>query len=350
MNQDIGAQFDSQRKKVDVDNFDVTVRELVRMVEEGEIDRAPEYQRKFRWDEVRESKLVESVLLGLPIPTIFMATNKDGTWELVDGLQRISSLVHYMGDSEKLRRTIGKEERLTLQGLEKLSLFNGRKFEDLPESIRLHLMKRALRVTSLSDKSDMDVRFDTFERLNTGGIALSPQEIRACVFQGALSDFLEAAAAHKSLKRLIKLQSGHQDDGTLEEFVLKMFAYADWREKFDGAVTKFLNEYAKEHQAVNIVAEMQTEFGSVIRKISKVQDGPILKANYPVTPLNLAEAVFVAALQMHRGKKKLAPKENWLKDKTLLQFSTGGTNTKKSLAGRIDRAIELLSGAQPDVG
>src|SRR5690606_37556329 len=102
MSNEITAQFDAQRKKVDVDNFDVTVRELVRMVEEGEIDRAPEYQRKFRWDEERESKLIESVILGLPVPTIFMATNKDGTWELVDGLQGISSLVHFMGDPTRM--------------------------------------------------------------------------------------------------------------------------------------------------------------------------------------------------------------------------------------------------------
>ncbi len=114
---DLNTQFDSQRKKVDVDNFDVTVRELVRMVEEGEIDRAPEYQRKFRWDETRESRLVESVLLGLPVPTIFMATNKDGTWELVDGLQRISSLVHFAGSEPSLHASIGKNSSLRLSGL-----------------------------------------------------------------------------------------------------------------------------------------------------------------------------------------------------------------------------------------
>jgi len=114
---DMLTQLEAQRKKVDVDNFDVTVRELVRMVESNEIDRAPEYQRKFRWDKERESKLIESVLLGLPIPTVFMATNKDGTWELVDGLQRISSLLHFAGAPESLGGTISKEEPLILEGL-----------------------------------------------------------------------------------------------------------------------------------------------------------------------------------------------------------------------------------------
>ena len=335
--------------KVDVDNFDVTVRELVRMVEEGEIDRAPEYQRKFRWDEVRESKLIESVLLGLPVPTIFMATNKDGTWELVDGLQRISSLVHFMGEPEKLKSTIDKASPLVLTGLEKLSKFNGKLFDELPEPIRLHLSKRALRVTSLSDKSDLDVRFDTFERLNTGGIALSPQEIRACVFQGALSDFLERAASDSRLQKQIKLQEGHKDDGTLEEFVLKMFAYADESENFDGGVTKFLNNYAREHQSADKVAAMSSEFDATIRKFSKVCPGPILKKNYGVTPLNLAEAALAGALLLHRDKTKFQPEPNWLADKKLLKFSTGGTNTKKMLQGRISRAKDLLSGAAPEL-
>jgi Protein of unknown function DUF262. len=344
---DMQSQLEVQRRKVDVDNFDVTVRELIRMVESNEIDRAPEYQRKFRWDEGRESRLVESVLLGLPIPTIFMATNKDGTWELVDGLQRISSLVHFAGDPKKLASSINKEGSLRLQGLEKLSSFNGLTFEELPESIKLHFFKRAIRVTSLSDKSDLTVRFDTFERLNTGGIALSPQEIRACVYQGALSEFLEAAAASAELKALIKLQKGHKDDGTLEEFVLKMFAYADNQADFDGRVTHFLNEYAKNNQSVDKVAKIKSEFDSVLKKLTKIQAGPILKENYSVTPLNLAEAVFVGALRAHRAKKKIAPQEGWLKDIDLLKHSTKGTNTRAALDGRINRAFALLTGDAP---
>lgn len=349
MNSEMMAQFDSQRKKVDVDNFDVTVRELVRMVEEGEIDRAPEYQRKFRWDETRESKLIESVLLGLPIPTIFMATNKDGTWELVDGLQRISSLVHFLGDRSSLKSTIGKDECLALTGLEKLSLFNEKMFADLPEPIRLHLLKRALRVTALSDKSDLNVRFDTFERLNTGGIALSPQEIRACVFQGALSDFLERAAADSRLQKQIKLQEGHKEDGTLEEFVLKVFAYADQSDVFDGRVTKFLNDYARDHQTPDSVAVMSADFDAMIKAFAKVNVGPILKQNYGVTPLNLAEAALAGALLLHREKVRFQPLNGWLRDKQLLKFSTGGTNTKRMLQGRINRAKELLSGAMPEL-
>jgi hypothetical protein len=117
-----------------------------------------------------------------------MATNKDGTWELVDGVQRLSTLVKFAG-SEDLRRRLGLvspriADPLRLEGLEKLSGFNGLFFSDLPESIRLQFELRPVKVVTLNDKSDEVVRFDLFERLNTGGIALTAQEIRNCVYRG----------------------------------------------------------------------------------------------------------------------------------------------------------------------
>lgn len=349
---DLYAQYDHQRKKVDVDNLDVTVRELVRMVNSNEIDRAAEYQRKFRWGEDRESKLIESIILGLPVPTIFVATNKDGTWELVDGLQRVSSLVHFITEEPYPSgyKNVGKAGPLVLTELEKLDTFNNRSYADLPETIRLQLLKRSLRVTAISDKSDRQVRFDTFQRLNTGGIVLTPQEIRECVYRGPLVDFLEEAAGDERLNSLLKLQSGKKDDGTLEEFVLKIFAYKDRREHFNGEVTKFLNDYCSEVVSSFDIKKNSALLDRTLVALSKVLNGPILKRDYGVTPLNLAEAVFIGAAELVESKKTaFKPAKDWLADKSLLKFTTKGTNTKSYLEGRIARAKELLLGAKPEV-
>lgn len=347
---DLYTQYDKLRRKVDVDNLDVTVRELVRMVNLNEIDRAAEYQRKFRWGEDRESKLVESIILGLPVPTIFVAANKDGTWELVDGLQRVSSLVHFVTEAPFPAgyKAVGKTSALVLKDLEQLTEFNGASYDDVPETIRLQFMKRSLRVTVISDKSDRKIRFDTFQRLNTGGIVLSPQEIRACVYRGPLIDFLEFAATGAELRKLLKLQTGKQADGTLEEFVLKIFAYKESRDDFDGAVSNFLNRYCS---AVVMTFDPEKN-GALLKRtisaLSKVFDGPILKKGYGVTPLNLAEAIFVAAAELVEAKKtKFLPIDGWLEDKELLKFTTKGTNTRAYLEGRIDRAKKLLMGAKP---
>jgi hypothetical protein len=90
-------QLDKERRLVSFDSYDLSVRQLLDMFESGEIEVPPEYQRQFIWSEARESQLVESVLLGIPIPSLFMATNSDSTWEIVDGVQRLGTLAHFLG-------------------------------------------------------------------------------------------------------------------------------------------------------------------------------------------------------------------------------------------------------------
>jgi hypothetical protein len=337
-------QLDSQRRKVDVDHFDVTIREIVRMAESQELIRSPEYQRKFRWSLYDESRLVESLFLGLPIPSIFVATNADGTWELVDGLQRVSTLMHYVGSKDVLGM-INKNSSLRLHELEKLSSFNGFLFEELPKSFQLAFWKRFIRVTALSDKSDKEVRFDMFERLNNGGTILTPQEVRACVYRGKFSDFIRELSSSELFLAKLKLQKKRQNDGTKEELVLKFFAYLYDRDDFDGGVKKFLNNYmAKASREFNYEANRPL-FYSVVETIDQFTDGPFLRQGVHVTPLNQFEGVMVGIADLLlRDKEIIPPPENWLNDPELKEHSTGGTNTPKKLRGRIRRAKELFSG------
>jgi Protein of unknown function DUF262 len=91
----ITDQLDRQKRAVSYDMYDMTVRQLVDMVVGGEIEIAPDYQRRFIWDIERESELIESIYLGIPVPSLYMAANSDGTWEVVDGVQRLSTLTHF---------------------------------------------------------------------------------------------------------------------------------------------------------------------------------------------------------------------------------------------------------------
>jgi hypothetical protein len=340
------SELEKLRRAVDVDHYDLTLRELLRMTEAGELKRAPEYQRKFRWKPTEESRFIESLFLGLPIPSIFVATNADGTWEIVDGLQRISTLAHFATESPELLLELKKDSALELADLEKLTTFNGMQLKDLPTPIRLQFFKRSLRVTALSDKSDPEVRFDTFERLNRGGVALTAQEVRACIFRGPFNDLLHELADADDFRYLVKLQEAQQDDGTREELVLKFFAYLDWADRYDGQVTLFLNQYMREQQNSFDVAGGRKLFVETTRRLkSLLPDGPFLRSNYYVTPQNQFEAVMVALGKLLRGKKKTKkPAKGWLDDKALVQFSTKGTNTRSAFEGRISRALELLAG------
>ena len=98
--QNLTLQLEQERRTVSFDSYDIAVRQLLEMVTENAIDIAPEYQRKFVWDTQRQSEFIESVFLGIPIPSLFMATNKDSSWEVVDGVQRISTLIHFCGSED----------------------------------------------------------------------------------------------------------------------------------------------------------------------------------------------------------------------------------------------------------
>ena len=180
------------------------------MVTENAIDIAPEYQRKFVWDTQRQSEFIESVFLGIPIPSLFMATNKDSSWEVVDGVQRISTLIHFCASEETRYKVLKNREALTLTGLEKLTDFNTKGFLELPRSVQLAFSTRPIRVTTLNDKSDLAVRFDLFERLNSGGVKLQPQEIRNCVYRGAFNERLKVLSQNNAFRQVVKL-SGVRD-------------------------------------------------------------------------------------------------------------------------------------------
>ena len=184
---DLQKQLMEQKMKVDFNTYDLSIKELISMVNDKLINIAPEYQRQFRWDKERQSSLIESIFLGIPIPSLFMATNADGTWELIDGVQRVSTILCFAGTDEE-REKIGTPNlsELTLEQLKKLTEFNGKSFTKLPIDIQTKFRLSNIKVTTLSDKSDKQVRFDLFERLNRGGVTLTDQEIRSCVYRLSL--------------------------------------------------------------------------------------------------------------------------------------------------------------------
>lgn len=338
------SELDAQRRQVDVDNFDLTLGELVRMAEAGELIRAPEYQRKFRWNREDESYLIESLFLGLPVPSIYVASNPDGTWEVVDGLQRLSTLIHYLSTSEKMRSDLDVKGALRLTELKKLPSFNELTFDELPMPLRLQFTKRSLRVTALSDKSDPEIRFEVFERLNKGGVSLTPQEVRACIYRGDFAELLRELAATPKFRDLVKLQQVHQNDGTREELVLKFFAYLHNSNNYDGNVKAFLNKFMKDQGPNLDLAASRTLFNNTVDRVLGFTGGPILRKGYSVTPLNQLEAILVGAGHLLKNKKKLkTPPTDWLNDAELVKFSTKGTNTRSAFDGRNRRAIELFS-------
>ena len=337
MSADLLTQLNEQKRKVDFDSFDISVKELVNMVEEGIIDIAPDYQRKFRWKADRQSELIESIFLGLPIPSLFMAANADGTWEVIDGVQRLSSLVHFLG-SDAAKQKIGINSTLKLIQLEKLTTFNQKTFVELPKTIQLQVLLKSLRITSLTDKSDKKVRFDLFERLNTGGIALSYQEIRAAVYLGSFNDTLRRLANKPVFRKVVKVARSKEYDGTPEELVLRFFAYFHEYQNFTGGVKGFLNTYMEKALKSFDYENDILLFDKVFCSLAEALPEGIRRPDKTVTPMSLYEAVAVGAALAYVQNKTLVMDglDTWMHSDELHQLTTGSTNSKKQVIERIE--------------
>jgi hypothetical protein len=341
----LNVQLKQEREKVDVSSHDFSSREIVRMLEDGELNIAPEYQRKYRWTDETASSFIESVFLGLPVPPIFVATNVGFQWEVVDGLQRISSLVYFMGDDQEQLLSIGKSGPLKLTGLKKLSQLNGITWADLPLDLRRYFGRQPIQVIALTDKSVQEVRFDLFERLNAGSLRLSPQEIRSCIYRGRINQFIERLSINPDLNSLLKLQEQNQSDATIAEQVLKFFAYKNDPKSFKGPVTTFLNDYMVKASTNFDEAKEEDLFVKSVEHLSAVCNGlPFKRLQTNITPLVQFEACLVAiGMILERGDVPKLPSSGWIEDAELVESSTKGSNTTVKLRSRIDRALVLFS-------
>jgi len=339
-------QLASERRRVDFDSYDITIQQLVTMVEKGQIDVAPAYQRRFRWDVPRQSELIESLLLGIPIPNLFMATNANATWEVVDGVQRLNTVVHFCG-SKDVRAKMGHGDCLQLTDLSKLTTLNGLTFEQLPQSVQLQFNLRPLKVTTLNDKSDLKVRFDLFERLNTGGVRLTDQEIRGCIYRGPFNEFLERLAALPAFRKVVLLQKGSERDGTPEEHVLRFFAFLHRYKKFDHSVVDFLNDYMAESSKRFEYPKNELVFQKTFSALSACFPHGIHR-RHRITPVNLFEAISVgAAIALEQHGRLRHGGLDWVESPEMLRATTAATNARRNVIARIELAAEKFGARLP---
>ncbi len=335
-------ELNKLKRAVDFNTYDFSVKEIISLVKDNVINISPDYQRKFRWDKERQSALIESILLGIPIPSIFMATNANGTWEVIDGVQRISTMLNFVLDEQDSFRE--NEDNMSiplkLTGLAKLKSFNGMEYKDFPQSLKYDFLLKPIKVITLSDKSDSLVRFDLFERLNTGGIILSDQEIRSCIFKGRFNDFLKEKSNNTDFANSIKITESQKNDGSKEELVLRFFAYLNYRDHFIHGVKDFLNEYmSKSDKEFNYTVNSQI-FDKVFGQLNQLQYGIVKSHTRKITSFILFESVSVGAAEaINAGVERLNLDNfyQWVCEPDFNRLITGATNDP----GKLNRRIEF---------
>lgn len=163
-----------ERKNIKTDSYEMSIGEIISLYQDGDIKLNPAYQRLFRWDDDHKTRFIESILIGIPIPQIFVAQKEDGKWDIVDGLQRVSTILQLVG-------VLPDKEPLVLKGTDYLPSLEGLTWETLPDDAKRLLKRARIGVNIILTENSIQSQYELFQRLNTGGVSLESQEIRNCL-------------------------------------------------------------------------------------------------------------------------------------------------------------------------
>ena len=193
---DLLAAIDRERKNVHTQSLDLSFNELLDMHVNKELDISPDYQRLFQWSEGARSRFIESLILEMPVPPIYVVEQEEGRYLLIDGLQRISSYLHLRGDLEAdhLDPPIKKGDKLVFSDCDIVQELNGKTFDDLGTALQIRLKRAFVRVEVVRQGSPTRFKYYMFKRLNTGGVLLSEQQIRNCTIRLLVVRFINSFA------------------------------------------------------------------------------------------------------------------------------------------------------------
>ena len=242
-------QIEDQRNLLSTDRLDLSFGEIMRMYLDGDIIIKPAFQRYFRWDEEQRTRFIESILLGIPIPPIFVAADNKGVWELVDGLQRVSTMLSFFGILKGEDEGIKKKNSWTLTEGDRVEALAGFTYETMPELFKRNLKRATCRVEILNWNSNYDMRFELFNRLNTGGSPLTAQEIRNCIYRDIsdeFNDFLKRITGNHHFLELIALDDEKIECLYHEEIALRFISLYKNKSNIKGSIAHHMTTFMKE--------------------------------------------------------------------------------------------------------
>jgi Protein of unknown function DUF262 len=204
-------------RRVYTQPYDLVVESLIEQIKGGTIflrplSERPSFQRRYVWTNLLSSRLIESILLNVPIPPCYLSQNENYELDVIDGQQRLFSIYRFL------------DNQFALSGLEVLKDLNGLRFHKIPPKLQRQLKTHTLRCVAITNESHPEIKFDVFERLNTNTVPLNAQELRNCVYRGSLNSFLKDAVLYPPW---LKILGKKKPDKRMrdEELVLRFFSF-----------------------------------------------------------------------------------------------------------------------------
>lgn len=241
------AEADKGVRSVQTRALDISFNEILDMYLSKELVIDPAYQRLFRWSEAKQSRFIESLVLEMPIPPLYMIEVEQNVYELIDGLQRISTWLHFRGKHPDRLNNDKSPAQLELAECDIVKGLNGLTFDQLPNAVQIKLKRNFIRVEVIRRESDARLRYHMFKRLNTGGAPLSPQEVRNCTIRllsPKFNDLLGILAATEHFQVCTEhVRGDRKKEMYREELVLRFLALKNDRDSYTHLVDEFLTDY-----------------------------------------------------------------------------------------------------------
>lgn len=322
--------------------------DLFRMYEKGILDITPDFQRESVWKSAGQTRFIDSLIKQLPIPSMcFSLDYKTQKWQVIDGLQRMSAIIRFMGDKDWRLSDLEDIDK-KLAGTKVSSL----KDEESPNHVLYQRLENlTLPITVIrcdhGKKTHMEYLFTIFHRLNTGGMRLNNQEIRNCIFSGAFNNLLKDLNENQDWRRLNRL--GDKDDQRYKhvEIILRFFAFYDELDKYKGILSKFLNEYMRKNR--NPKESFLNERRSIFDRTASVINNKIIRDGERMGSSTL-EALLVGVAKNidhceDMEEVDVRRKYEELKEAPSLdsEYLSGGVAKKDKVEARIGDAIRIFS-------
>lgn len=245
-------QISERAKEIHTDGYPMSIGEMISLYKEGDIDIHPEFQRIFRWNDKQKSRLIESILLKIPIPPIFVSQRQDGVWDVIDGVQRLSTILEFIGVYRDEQKNL--TEPSTMQSTEYLPDLEGYRWETgskvFSESMQRDFKRSKIDFRIIRKESDNNAKYDLFQRLNSG-TQLSAQEARNCLLVMLnLSMFEKIAelALEPFFLSTVPLSEAKEEQAYRQELVLRFFAQATYigdQTELRQELTEFLTDWTR---------------------------------------------------------------------------------------------------------
>lgn len=330
--QSADLQIKEEQKQIDYDTKDFTIELLINKFKKKDFF-IPPYQRNFVWQAKNKTLFLESIFLGLPIPFMFFADCENGKQEVIDGAQRMQTLVEFYNN------------KLQLNGLKKLTKLNGFYFKDLSEAQQRKFLNKVLRIIVLEEDTPNPARQDLFYRINTTGMKANDSEVRRGSYPGPLTDFIEKCSKDETFTKLCPMSEDRVKRHERFEFVLRFFAYLNNYENFGHTVNEFLDEYLISNLEDFDENTFSTDFNNMVSFVKKYFPFGFAKTEKSKsTPRVRFEAMSVGVALALKEKPDLEiDNVAWLDSEEFKEYTTSdASNNEGKLKARIEYVRDQL--------